>query len=579
MLGALTSLVTGRGGEERPHYRRLYAGVLVFFLIFLGIPVALIFGQSLFEKGVFTAANWTSVLSRADFWEMLGNSFTVSTLAALVATVLGFIAAYGLNESELPDGVKKVVRIVLLLPLFLPSITYGFAVIYSFGRMGLVSQIFGPPPFSIYGFWGLLIADVAYLLTPVFLILCNAFLYVDPRFAIVSRVMGDGPLRRFWTTALRPVAGACISAFMLGFFLTFTDFGIPISIAGEYEVIATKLYETMMGAVPDFGRGAVVAISMMVPAVFAVLILRKSEKLNFRNADVAKRIPEHNPVRDAVFVGYFVLLALGLLAVFAVMFVVPFVENWPYKPAFTLRHVVSVLGDDDIVGIYFRSIGVALASAAIGTFLSFAAAMIEARSKLPAVCRSAMDALAMITSTLPGMVIGVGFLFAFSGTFLQNTVAILILANLVHFFATPYLMGTSALSRMNAGWETTGLLMGDTWLESVRRIVLPNARATLIEMFELYFINSMVTISAVVFLCGTSTMLLTTKIKEFSYYERFDAIFVLSLLVFLTNIAAKLLLDWLADRSRIGSDSGREDPVDVSDERPNTPSVHAVPAL
>lgn len=74
-------------------------------------------------------------------------------------------------------------------------------------------------------------------------------------------------------------------------------------------------------------------------------------------------------------------------------------------------------------------------------------------------------------------------------------------------------------------------------------------------------------------------MLLTTKIKEFSYYERFDAIFVLSLLVFLTNIAAKLLLDWLADRSRIGSDSGREDPVDAPEEPPRPHSVHAVPAL
>lgn len=154
------------------------------------------------------------------------------------------------------------------------------------------------------------------------------------------------------------------------------------------------------------------------------------------------------------------------------------------------------------------------------------------------------------------MVIGVGFLFAFSGTILQNTIAILILANLVHFFASPYLMGTAALSRMNAGWETTGLLMGDSWIQTIRRVVLPNARATLIEMFELYFINSMVTISAVVFLCGTSTMLLTTKIKEFSYYERFDAIFVLSLLVFVTNVAAKLILDKLAECSRTDQKAG-----------------------
>ena len=556
LLAGVSAFLTGAGTDERRHYRVLYGAVMIFFALFLGVPLALIFGQSILEKGTLTAANWLSVVMRPGFWSMMANSFAVSTAAAAVATLFGFFAAYGLVISQLPAWVKKAVRILMLLPLFLPSITYGFAVIYSFGRMGLISQFFGPPPFSIYGFWGLLIADVAYLLPPVFLIISNAFIYVDPRYAIVSRVMGDGFLRRFWTSALRPVAGACVSAFMLGFFLAFTDFGIPISIAGQYEVVATELYSTMMGAVPDFGRGAVVAISMMVPAVGAVALLRWSEKLNFRSTDIVRPMLMPSAARDGAFLLFYAGLAAVLLCIFAVMFIVPFVENWPYKPNFTIQHFIDILGEDDIGGIYLRSIGVAAASAAIGTFISFAAALIQARSKLPRVCRSAMDGLAMMMSTLPGMVIGVGFLFAFSGTILQNTIAILILANLVHFFASPYLMGTAALSRMNAGWETTGLLMGDTWIQTIRRVVLPNARATLIEMFELYFINSMVTISAVVFLCGTSTMLLTTKIKEFSYYERFDAIFVLSLLVFVTNVAAKLILDKLAECSRTDQKAG-----------------------
>lgn len=556
LLAGVSAFLTGAGTDERRHYRVLYGAVMIFFALFLGVPLALIFGQSILEKGTLTAANWLSVVMRPGFWSMMANSFAVSTAAAAVATLLGFFAAYGLVISQLPAWVKKAVRILMLLPLFLPSITYGFAVIYSFGRMGLISQFFGPPPFSIYGFWGLLIADVAYLLPPVFLIISNAFIYVDPRYAIVSRVMGDGFLRRFWTSALRPVAGACVSAFMLGFFLASTDFGIPISIAGQYEVVATELYSTMMGAVPDFGRGAVVAISMMVPAVGAVALLRWSEKLNFRSTDIVRPMLMPSAARDGAFLLFYAGLAAVLLCIFAVMFIVPFVENWPYKPNFTIQHFIDILGEDDIGGIYLRSIGVAAASAAIGTFISFVAALIQARSKLPRVCRSAMDGLAMMTSTLPGMVIGVGFLFAFSGTILQNTIAILILANLVHFFASPYLMGTAALSRMNAGWETTGLLMGDTWIQTIRRVVLPNARATLIEMFELYFINSMVTISAVVFLCGTSTMLLTTKIKEFSYYERFDAIFVLSLLVFVTNVAAKLILDKLAECSRTDQKAG-----------------------
>ena len=177
--------------------------------------------------------------------------------------------------------------------------------------------------------------------------------------------------------------------------------------------------------------------------------------------------------------------------------------------------------------------------------------MIKARSALSPWARTTMDAFAMVTNTLPGMVIGVGYLFVFSGTPLQNTLAIIIMANVVHFFATPYLMSTAALSKMNAGWETTGLLMGDTWWRTVRRVVIPNALPTLYQMFETYFINAMVTISAVVFLCGTRTMLVTTRIKELQYFEKFDAIFVLSLLIFFTNVAAKLLFDRLAEGKKV----------------------------
>ena len=188
---------------------------------------------------------------------------------------------------------------------------------------------------------------------------------------------------------------------MLGFFLAFTDFGIPISIAGQYDVVATELYSTMIGAVPDFGRGAVVAISMMVPAVGAVALLRWSEKLNFRSTDIVRPMLMPSAARDGAFLLFYEGLAAVLLCIFAVMFIVPFVENWPYKPNFTIQHFIDILGEDDIGGIYLRSIGVAAASAAIGTFISFAAALIQARSKLPRVCRSAMDGLAMMTRPLP----------------------------------------------------------------------------------------------------------------------------------------------------------------------------------
>ena len=442
------------------------------------------------------------------------------------------------------------------MPLFLPSITYGFAVIYSFGRLGLVSQLLAPPPFSIYGFWGLLIADVIYTLPPAFLILYNAFFYVDRNFITVSKLMGDSPTQTFYMTAVRPVVGSLLSAFILSFFLSFTDFGIPVSIAGEYEVIATQLYTTMMGAIPNFGEGAVIAMAMLVPSVASVVMLRWVDRFNFRYNKISKAEVSVNPLRDALYLVYYVLISLALLSVFVVMFVVPFVKQWPYQPYFTLDVITRIISDSSIWQVYEHSIGVALVSAAVGTIFCYAAALIKARSQLPAWCQTTMDSFAMITNTVPGMVLGIGFLFAMSGTPLANTFTILVLANLVHFFTTPYMMATSALSKMNAGWETTGALMGDTWIKTVSRVIVPNSLPTLLQMFQYFFVSAMVTISAVVFLTGARTMLLTTKIKELQYFEKFEEIFVLSLLVFLTNVAAKLIFDGLSNYAQNNNGQG-----------------------
>ena len=89
--------------------------------------------------------------------------------------------------------------------------------------------------------------------------------------------------------------------------------------------------------------------------------------------------------------------------------------------------------------------------------------------------------------------------------------------------------------------------MGDNWLKTIIRVVTPNAISTLLEVFSYYFVNSMVTVSAIIFITGARTMVITAKIKELQHYAKFNEIFVLSLLIFVLNIAAKLLLEKLAN--------------------------------
>ena len=537
----------------------IFLVLVAVFAIFLAVPAIRLLLKSFLGEDGLTGAYYLDVFSGKGFTTALGNSFAVSIVSALVAVGIAFVMAYIIHYTRLPRGFKRFVQAVATLPMFLPTITYGFAIIYSFGKQGLITRLQGHQFFDIYGFGGLLVGYVIYTVPVAFLLIHNTMGYVDKKTLVVSKAMGDGTLSTFWIAILRPLLGTLAGAFIQAFFLCFTDFGIPASVGGDYEVIATVLYNEMLGGVPDFNRGAVISVVMLLPSIVSILLLRFLERYNIRYDRISDADLRRNPGRDTAWGLSGTVLAILILCMFVVIFVVPLVERWPYQTGFTLEHFQEVFSDNELQTVYLNSLGMALATALFGTLAAYGAALITARSKLPGWCKQVIDAIALVTNTIPGMVLGLAFLFVFSGTSLQNTFPLMILCNIVHYFSTPYLMMKNSLSKMNAGWETTAMLMGDSWPKTVLRVVTPNAAASLIETFSYYFINSMVTISALIFLAGARTMVLTTKIKQLQYINEYDQVFVLSLLILATNLIAKAIFTWLANKSsRKGSSNAKK---------------------
>ena len=522
----------------------------VYFAIFLLIPVVSLLIKSLVSDTGIGIENYKSVFGGRNFFKALGNSFAVSAASGMVTTILAFFLAYTIEYTNLWKGYKGIVEKVARLPMLLPTITYGFAIIYSFGKQGLLTKLFGRQFFEIYGFGGLMIGYVIYALPVAFLLIRNTMQYVDKSYMVVSRVMGDKPLQTFFMTILRPLGSTLISSFVQVFFLCFTDFGIPAAVGGEYQTIAGVLYQEMLGSVPDFGRGAVVAFVMLCPSVISIVVLHILEKYNVRYNKVSEIECKKSKFRDTVcFIGSGAII-LSVLSIFAVIFVIPFVEDWPYYTNFTLEHVQTVFQDSVLIQVLKNSILVSLLTALLGTLMAYGCALITARSNISSKVKSLIEGIAMVTNTIPGMVLGLAFLFVFSGTPMQGTLVILIVCNVVHYFSTPYLMMKNSLEKMNASWETTAMLMGDKWINTIIRVVTPNAVSTLLEVFSYYFINAMVTISAVVFIAGAHSMVITTKIKELQYYNKFNEIFVLSLLILLINSVSKAVFQYLANRNR-----------------------------
>ncbi|ANY73428.1 iron ABC transporter permease [Paenibacillus ihbetae] len=533
--------------NAKPEMRVIFTVILLLFALFLFLPLLILLVRSLESDQGFTLGHYASVISSPEMAASIGNSLKVSAMTAAITTVLGFILAYSIHCTKIYRPLKGALKTAIIVPMLLPTITYGFAIMYSFGNQGLITRITGRSWFEIYGFNGLLIGYVIYTLPPVFLLIHNAFQYMDKKFIIVSKLMGDSTLRSFLNTILRPLAGALGGAFVLSFILSFTDFGIPASVGGTYPVVATQLYQVMLGSIPDFNQGAVIAVLMLVPAVFGIWLLRVLERLNFHYDKLSDtELPQHR-TRDILFGVGSSAIVLGMLSVFAVMFIVPWLGSYPYDLTFTLKHVKDVLQSGDLTGVYRNSLWVALLTAVFGTLTAYLSALLNTRTSLKA--RSGTDVISMITNTVPGMVLGISYLLLFNGSTLKGTFTIIVLCNIVHFFTTPYLMAKNSLSKMNPAWETTAELLGDSWIKTVWRVIVPNSVSTVIEMLSYFFINAMVTVSGIIFLVSAQTSLVASKIKELQHFAKFNEIFVLSMLIFFTNLIIKLVCDALQRRT------------------------------
>lgn len=539
--------------------KAIFVCITFMFLVFLIVPICSLFFKSLEEQsGGVTLGNYIEILTGRGFLTAFEHSITISVVSSVLSTMLAFLLAYTIHYTNLPSSLKSLIKKAAVIPMLLPTITYGFAIIYSFGKQGLITRLVGRQLFDLYGFWGLLLGYLIYTLPVSFLLVTNTMEYIDKKFTVVSRVMGDNKIQTFFGTVVRPLLGTLAASFVQCFFLCFTDYGIPASVGGKYEVVATVLYNEMLGSIPNFNRGAVVAVLMLIPSVVTIALLHYLEKYNIRYNKISAVEIRNNTLRDVILGVMSGLVLLTVLSVFAVIFVVPFVEEWPYRVSFTTGHFMSVLQDKSLIKVYKNSLLTAFLTALIGSITAYGAALITARSHLSGWVKRIIENISLITNTIPGMVVGIAYMLVFTGTPVQNTLFIIIICNVIHYFSTPYLMMKNSLAKMNASWETTAMLMGDTWLKTIVRVVTPNAMATILEVFSYYFVNAMVTVSAVIFIAGARTMVITTKIKELQYYTKYNEIFVLSIFILITNIIAKFLFHYLATDRKKGNRKGKE---------------------
>ena len=417
--------------------RVILIAIFALLALFLVVPLFFILYRSFGGDAGFSVSAYGDILGTAQFWRVMRNSVCISLLSAALTTLFAFTIAYTVNFTRIPGPLRAIAHLSALLPMLLPTITYGFAIIYAFGKKGLLTRTLfgGHQLFDIYGPAGMTIGYIIYTLPISYVLINNTLQYIDPKYQIISRVLGDKPARTFYTAIFRPLVGTLATSLIQSFFFSFTDYGIPMAVGGKTDMIATLLYDEMLGSLPNFSRGSVVAIMMLIPSIVSVLLLTYMERFNIRYRTRSEIEPAKNTARDIGWGAATFLICFMVLGIFAVIFIVPAVKSWPYRLTPTWEHFNDVLTDSELTKTYFNSIFTAVMTALFGTLLAYAAGLVSARSRLSNRPRRALDTFALVINTIPGMVLGVAYMLTFSGSSLQGTFFLIIVSTIIHYFS------------------------------------------------------------------------------------------------------------------------------------------------
>jgi len=297
------------------------------------------------------------------------------------------------------------------------------------------------------------------------------------------------------------------------------------------------MYREVIGMM-NFSGGAVVGVVLLLPAVAAFLMDLRSSGQTASSSTVTKPYAiEENRTRDLLVYGIFSLVLLALCLPIAAFVLLSFVKQYPIDMSFSLDTVRRLLSSG--MGVYFvNSMAVALLTALIGTCLSYFSAFATARGgkSLP---NQLLHFISMLSLAIPGIVLGLSFVLTFKGVLFYGTIFILVLVNIVHFFSSPYLLAYNSLSKFNPNLEDVADSLGISRLRLLLAVYVPCTRATIVEMYSYYFVNAMITISAVSFLVNFRTMPLSLLIPQLESQSFIEGTALVSLMILLLNLTQK----------------------------------------
>ena len=508
---AAASRVAPRFDADRMAVLGLAALIVVPLLVFVVLPLAGILKTSFVTADGIGLGNYVRYVNGPKFAKVVGNSLAVAATTTAITVLLAYAFAYAMRRTAMP--LKSVFGSVALLPLLAPSLVQALGIVFLFGRNGLVNRTFGLG-IDIYGFWGIVISDVFYSFPHAYLILSAALAVADARLYESAQVLGATGARIFRDITLPSSKYGILSAIFVVFTIVITDFGNPMVIGGDYNVLATEIYNQVSGQ-GNFSMGAVIGVMLLVPAALAVI----AEKWIMRrhHATITERSQPLQIVRsrgrDRSGLAFALVVCAMIAAIVLVVVVASFVTLWPYNMHVSLRHYRFEVQNG--LQPLWTSIWVSLMAAAAGVVATVGGACVTRR--LQGVAGQCLYFLSILPAAVPGMVLGLGYILVFNDPsnpleFLYGTLLILALCNVYHYHAQGFLIATTSINQISRVFDEASTSLGGSFVKTLWAVILPIIAPSIISVGVFFFVRSMVTLSAVIFLVTPVTQVAAVSV-------------------------------------------------------------------
>ena len=516
----------------------------IYMLIALAFPMYAILSKGLQNKdGVFIGfENYINYFESPALVYSIYNSLFVATTTTFITVTLAFVFAYALTRSCMIG--KTVFRSIAMIPILLPSLLAGIALVYLFGNQGIIKELlFG---YKIYGPIGIIIAEVFYTFPHALLIIIIALSIADARLYEAATVLRSKPIRTFFTITIPSAKYGLTSAIFVVFTLVITDFGIPKVIGGQFSVLAVDVYKQVVGQ-QNFEMGAVVSVVLIIPAVIAFIVDRivQRKQVAILTSRSVVYEPKKNRNFDLIMLIYCCLISFFIFTILGMCFFASFVTFWPYNMSLSLDNYQFDLMDGGGWASYYNSIRLACYTAVFGTIIVFSGAYFVEKSRGLKKGRSILHFLSMIPMAIPGMVLGLAYIFFFNHpnnplNFLYGTMAILVICTITHFYTVSHLTALTALKQIDNEFEHVGSSLKQPFYKTFFRVTLPISLPAIFEISIYFFVNAMTTVSAVVFIYSFNTHLASVAVLNMDDQGDIAAAAAMGMMIFYTNVSVRV---------------------------------------